>query len=403
MSVIDTAKEPAPGRRTTVVHDDQPERPRPGRRRIAPSTPRDRLITLGCAVNSFLLVWLVAARLTAGFGWLGFVVVWYATFLAFVYVTSREQDGPVAATDKVASIVIGSATALMVIPFVWLVGYVVSKGLPALRPGFFTADQAAVRPDDPATAGGGSHAIVGSLQQVALSLVLTVPLGLMTAVFLNETRSRFRRPVRILIDAMSGLPSIIAGLFVYAMLIIPFGTPTGVFGYNGLMAAVALSITMLPTITRTVDVVLRLVPGGLRESALALGSSRARMVWSVVLPTARTGVTTSVVLGIARAVGETAPLLFTSFGLNSMNTNPLSEPQESLPLFVFRNVQKPSTSSVERGFTGALVLLLVVLTLFAIARFVGRDRSGRRSRSVAARAVRSPYMPAVVPADPENP
>ncbi len=372
--------------RRTLVADDLPERPRPRRRRVTGWTPTERLVALGCVVNSFLVVWLVAARLTSGMGWLAFGLAWYAAFLGFLYLTTREQDGPVAATDKVAATIIGTATVAMVVPFVWLIGYVVVKGVPALRFGFFTHDQAGVSPTQPATAGGGSHAVVGSLQQVTMALALTLPLGLLTAVFLNETRSRFRRPVRVLVDAMSGLPSIIAGLFVYAILIIPFGTEGGLFGNNGLMAALALSITMLPTITRTVDVVLRLVPSGLREAALALGSSRARMVWSVVLPTARTGVTTSVVLGIARAVGETAPLLFTSFGLDLMNANPVSNPQESLPLFVFRNVQKPSTAAIERGFTGALVLLIVVLALFAIARFVGRDRSARRRRRLLRRA-----------------
>ncbi|HEV7721119.1 MAG TPA: phosphate ABC transporter permease PstA [Iamia sp.] len=371
--------------RTTVVAGDVPERPRPPRRRVATRTPQDRLIALGCALNSFLLVWLVAARLTSGMGWLGFGLVWYATFLAFLYVTTREQDGVVAATDTLVGTIIGSATAVLVVPFAWLIGYIVVRGAPSLRPGFFTHDMSGVGPTEPSTAGGGAHAIVGSLEQVSLALAFTLPLGLLTAVFLNETRSRWRRPVRILIDAMSGLPSIIAGLFIYAVLIIPFGHEGGLFGHDGFVAALALSITMLPTITRTVEVVLRLVPGGLREAALALGCSRARMVWSVVLPTARTGVTTSVVLGIARAVGETAPLLFTSFGLDLMNANPFSDPQESLPLFVYRNVQKPSQAAIDRGFTGALVLLLVVLALFAIARFVGRDRSGTRRRAARRR------------------
>ncbi len=137
---------------------------------------------------------------------------------------------------------------------------------------------------------------------------------------------------------------------------------------------------MLPTITRTVEVVLRLVPDGLREASLAMGASRARTVWSVVLPTARSGVTTGVVLGIARAVGETAPLLFTAFGYDLLNANPFSGPQESLPLFVYRNIQQPDESAIARGFTGALVLLIIVLMLFAIARFIGRDRSRRRTR-----------------------
>ncbi|MGH3387972.1 MAG: PstA family ABC transporter permease, partial [Actinomadura sp.] len=173
-------------------------------------------------------------------------------------------------------------------------------------------------------------------------------------------------------DAMSGLPSIVAGLFIYAAIIIPLGT-----GFNGLSASIALSIVMIPTVTRTVEVVLRLVPNGLREASLALGASRARTVWSVVLPTARSGVTTAVVLGIARTAGETAPLLFTSFGLDLLNANPLSQPQDSLPLFVYSNVQKPSETAVQRGFTGALVLIIVVLTLFAVARYVGRERRSR--------------------------
>jgi phosphate transport system permease protein len=126
--------------------------------------------------------------------------------------------------------------------------------------------------------------------------------------------------------------------------------------------------------------VLRLVPDGLREASLALGSSRARTTWSVVLPTARSGITTAVILGIARAVGETAPLLFTAFGYDLTNSNPFNGPQESLPLFVYRNIRKPDTSAIARGFAGALVLMIIVLTLFGIARFIGRDRSKRGKR-----------------------
>jgi phosphate transport system permease protein len=129
----------------------------------------------------------------------------------------------------------------------------------------------------------------------------------------------------------------------------------------------------------------------LREASLALGSTRARMVLSVVLPTARTGITTAVVLGIARIVGETAPLLFTAFGYDLMNSNPVDGPQESLPLFVFRNIKKPDVNAVSRGFVGALVLMLIVLTLFGLARYIGRDRSrsaaGRRSRRAPVLAV----------------
>jgi len=212
---------------------------------------------------------------------------------------------------------------------------------------------------------------------VGLALVWSLPLGLAAAVFLNESRSRWRRPVRIFVDAMSGLPSIVAGLFIFAVFILPYAHVAAIFRFNGFMASLALALLMLPTITRTVEVVLRLVPDGLREASLAMGASRARTTWSVVFPTARTGITTAVVLGIARAVGETAPLLFTAFGYDLMNTNPFSHPQDSLPLFVYNNIRKPDLASISRGYTGALVLMGLVLTLFVLARIIGRDRSKR--------------------------
>jgi phosphate transport system permease protein len=268
----------------------------------------------------------------------------------------------------------------LLIPLAWLIGYVVSRGLPHLRPGFFVHDQRGITPGMPATAGGGSHAIIGTVEQVGLALIWSLPLGVLAAVFLNESRSRWRRPVRIFVDAMSGLPSVLAGLFIFAVLILPFAKKSTIFSFNGFMASLALAMIMLPTITQTITVVLRLVPDGLREASLALGSSRARTVWSVVLPTARTGMTTAVVLGIARAVGETAPLLFTAFGYDLMNANPVKGAQESLPLFVFRNIQKPAVAAVDRAFAGAFVLMLIVLGLFGLARYIGRDRSKASSR-----------------------
>lgn len=361
-------------------------RPRPARR---PSelTTVDYATMAGCAVSALTLTWVIFTRLTDGVGWFGFLLVAYFAFLGLFVLVTADRVGRLVAVDRLATVAITSGAVLLMAPLLWLVGYVVVKGLPALRLDFFREDQGAITPSMPATAGGGSHAIVGSLQQVALALGLTTPLAVATAVFLNETRSRLRRPVRIFVDAMSGLPSIVAGLFVFAVLILPYAESHEIFGNNGFMASLALAMIMLPTITRTVEVVLRLVPDGLREASLALGASRARTVWSVVLPTARSGITTAVVLGIARAVGETAPLLFTAFGASLFNGNPFSDPQESLPLFVYRNIRQPLESQINRGFTGALVLLLVVLTLFAIARFIGRDRTRRRTRRSTSTAI----------------
>ncbi|HEX4218463.1 MAG TPA: ABC transporter permease subunit, partial [Acidimicrobiales bacterium] len=193
--------------------------------------------------------------------------------------------------------------------------------------------------------------------------------------------------VRIFVDAMSGMPSIVSGLFIYATFIIPLAKDNALFGFNGFMASLALSLTMMPTICRAVEVVLRLVPAGLREAGLALGASRARVVFSVVLPTASSGVATAAILGIAREAGETAPLLFTAFGYNLFNANPFKGPQESLPLFVYRFIREPSVADIQRGFAGALVLMVVILLLFVVARIVGRDRTGtkKRRRSVSSR------------------
>ncbi|MCX6509354.1 MAG: phosphate ABC transporter permease PstA [Actinobacteria bacterium] len=351
-------------------------------RRPREFTTFDVWILVGSIISAICLNWLIFYRLTAGASAFGFFLGSYVTFLVIFAAVTADRVGRLVATDRLMTVVVVSAATVVFIPLVLLIGYILVEGLKALRPGFFFNDQQGVTPIMPATSGGGYHAIIGTIEQVGLALLWSLPLALAAAVFLNESRSKWRRPVRIFVDAMSGLPSIVAGLFIFATLILPFaksGNP--LFGYNGFMASLALAITMLPTITRTVEVVLRLVPDGLREASLALGASRARTVWSVVFPTSRTGMTTAVVLGIARAVGETAPLLFTSFGYDLMNSNPFAGSQESLPLFVYRNIRKPDISAVQRGFAGALVLMLIVLGLFAVARFIGRDRSKRRAKA----------------------
>jgi phosphate transport system permease protein len=359
-----------------------PERPAPPRRpkgrRPVDRTPEDTLTLVASAAAALSACWLVFARFTDGIGWFGFALASFAAFLAIYYTVTAEQHGPLVARDRMATAVVFAISGALLVPLVGLVGYVVVRGMPALRLTFFTHDQRGITPTLPATAGGGSHAVVGTIEQVGLALMFSLPLGLLCAVFLNESRSKWRRPVRIFVDAMSGLPSIVAGLFIFAVLIIPYAKSSSLFAFNGLMASLALSMIMLPTITQTVTVVLRLVPDGLREAALAMGSSRARMVWSVVLPTARTGITTAVVLGIARIVGETAPLIFTAFGYDLMNANPTSGAQESLPLFIYRNIRKPDQHAIDRGFAGALVLMVMVLALFLLARSIGRERASSK-------------------------
>lgn len=364
----------AGARAETFVNVPTPHRSRRPRRPVERTTD-DLAMLLASAASGLALSWLIFARFTDGIGWFGFLLVAFAAFVGLYYLVMREQHGSLVAADRVASVVVVTGGFVLLVPMVWLIGYVIAKGLPGLRPGFFFHDQRGVTPSQAATAGGGAHAVIGTIEQVGLALLWSLPLGVLCAVFLNESRSKWRRPVRIFVDAMSGIPSIVAGLFIFAVLILPYAKTSTFFSFSGLMASLALAMIMLPTITQTITLVLRLVPDGLREASLALGASRVRTVFAVVLPTARTGMTTAVVLGIARAVGETAPLIFTSFGFALMNANPMKGAQESLPLFVYRFVQSPNVSFIDRAFTGALVLMTMVLGLFGLARYIGRDRS----------------------------
>jgi phosphate transport system permease protein len=180
--------------------------------------------------------------------------------------------------------------------------------------------------------------------------------------------------VRTVVEAMTALPDILAGLFVYAVLIIALG-----WDRSGIAASLALAVTMMPIIARSAEVVLRVVPGGLREASLALGASQWQTVRRVVLPTAKAGLATSLILGIARIAGETAPLLIVSGASSFMNPNPTQEPMNSLPLFIYDAVRRPAGLTIQaRGYGAATFLLLMVLVLFVVTRFLARDKGPSR-------------------------
>lgn len=347
---------------TQPVPADVPRRP-------ASFTRLDTMIVLGSALAALALTWIIFERLTLYSGALGFLLVSFALFAGIYWLVLRDVEDRIAATDRVMAVLVGSAAAVVLVALVSIVGLVVVKGLPGLRPSFFTETLEFVGPLDDASVGGLAHSIVGTLEQVAIAILLSVPLGITTAVFLNEVGGPLARPVRLFVDAMSGVPSIVAGLFIYAVWVVSLGR-----GFSGFAAGLALSVLMLPTVTRTAEEVLRLVPGGLREASLALGAAEWRTTWSVVLPTARSGLVTAAVLGVARAVGETAPLIMTSFGLSLFNADPFRGAQSSLPLAVFELVRSSASTQVQRAWTGALVLILTVLVLFVSARIIGSGR-----------------------------
>ncbi|WP_278259717.1 phosphate ABC transporter permease PstA [Nocardioides convexus] len=265
-----------------------------------------------------------------------------------------------------APALIGLALLSTVVSTVW-------KGLPALSHlNFFTDDMAGVRAEDPFTRGGIAHAILGTVIEVCIAVAIAMPLGLATAVYISEVGGKGAVLVRTVVEAMTALPSIVAGLFIYSIWIVSLGMET-----SGLAASLALAVMALPIMARASEVVLRVVPNGLREASYALGAGRWQTVWKVVLPTARPGLATALILGVARAVGETSPLLLTSGASTFFNADPLHDPMNSLPLFVYSAVTTGSPQMEQRAYAGAAVLLVVVLSLFLLARVAARGRKNR--------------------------
>jgi phosphate transport system permease protein len=337
------------------------------------------VVLLAAALASLCLVWVVFYQLTLLSGIFGFLVCWYLTFLALVYVATYQLVERQAAADRVAAVLMVTGALIIMSLVVFIVLWVFAKALPSVHWGsLFTKDQKNFQPAAPNALStvGVLHAVIGSLEQVALAALIGVPLAVLTAIFLNEVRGFGVRTIRTVVTAMSGTPSVVAGIFIYSTLVL-----THVLPYSGFAAALALIVILLPSVTRVVEEVLRIVPGGLREASLALGAPQWRTVWSVVLPTARSGVITAILLGVARIVGETAPLLFTAFGSQVLNANPFNHDQGALPLVIWSNVRTAQPVLIDLAFQAAAVLITIVLILFVTARILGRTKGKRRKGS----------------------
>ncbi|MGA9876985.1 MAG: phosphate ABC transporter permease PstA [Solirubrobacteraceae bacterium] len=270
--------------------------------------------------------------------------------------------------DRLARSAILAATAIALIPLALIVYYLLSKGLGSWSWSFFTTDPTGNTFFASSSIGGIKSAILGTIEIVAVASALSIPIGIGVAVWLVEygRSSRFAHTVRFFVDVLTGVPSIMFGLFVYIVLIL--GTGSTYAAYKG---SFALALLMLPVVTRSAEVVLLLIPGALRESALALGAPRWRVIFKIVLPTAMPGLVTGVLLAIARAAGETAPLLFTAgatlktgFGLNGF--------MNSLPIQIYTDVTSATTSVVNRAWGAALTLVAMILILNLFARLVAR-------------------------------
>jgi phosphate transport system permease protein len=347
--------------------------------RIKASVPSGSVIELvGSMVAGAALVWVVfsIAGLDAPFGQ---GVCSALCFFVIYGVLMWRLHGILRMKDALATVCVWTGALIALVPLVSIMSYVLIKGgavLLAHFPHFIVSDSSAAGPVDPVTKAGVGAAVVGTLEQVGITTLIAAPIAILTAIFLNETRNGFARTVQLVVDAMTGTPEIIAGLFVYLLWVLP----RGVNGKSGVAASMALAVMMLPFVTRAAQEVLRIVPGSLREAALALGAPRWRVVLMVVVPTARAGLVTVTLLGVARAVGETAAVLFTAGGSANahFNWNPFHGTQIDLPLYIVQFALAPSANENREAWGGALVLVLLVLILFSLARLVGSSRPGRR-------------------------
>ncbi len=269
--------------------------------------------------------------------------------------------------DAAMRAVLMAGTGLALVPLVLIIYYLLYKGLGSWSGSFFTTDPSGNFFGNP---GGIRSAIVGTLEIVTVATLIAVPIGIAVALYLTEygRDGRFANVTRYFVDVMTGVPSIVFGLFIYIVLVISHVGGSGFAGWKG---ALALSLLMLPIVIRSSEVVLLLVPASLREAALALGAPRWRIVWKVVLPTARTGLVTGSLLAVARGMGETAPLLFTVSAASVLTGN-LNSEMNTLPVQIFSDITNPRDVVVARAWGAALTLVALVLILNLVARAISR-------------------------------
>ncbi len=325
----------------------------------------DIAIFLVSIVSSYAMVALTPLK-----GKLAYFVIFFIAYAALTSVFKATQRGSAAAKDALVNSLVAIGAIVTVIPVASIMATVLAKGLPGISFGLFTHDMALATPTDPLSNGGLLHAITGTLILVTVAMIISVPIGILTALYLTEIKGRFTGPIRFLVQAMSGVPSIVAGLFILSAILYPITK-----AYSGLMGSLSLTILMIPTIARTSQEVLNLIPNELREAGTALGGTQWRTVAMIVVPAAKSGLVTAIILGVARIAGETAPILLLTGGGDRVNPNAFNGPMGSLPYYIWKSFNAGSPEAITRAWAGLLVLVGLVLILFTLARFLSTRKA----------------------------
>ncbi|WP_405727139.1 phosphate ABC transporter permease PstA [Streptomyces sp. NBC_01537] len=295
-------------------------------------------------------------------------------FIVGTFALAARVEGTRQAKDRTATSLVWSCFVLAALPLYSLLVTTIGKGLTVLDGNFLSHSMNGVLTLYPG--GGVYHAIIGTLEQVLIATLIAAPIGLLTAVYLVEYgKGRLAKVVTFFVDVMTGIPSIVAGLFILTLWILMLG-----FGYSGFAGSLALAILMMPVVVRSTEEMLKLVPNELREASLALGVPKWRTIMKVVLPTAIGGITTGVMLAVARIAGESAPIALLVFGSAQINSNPFDGPQASLPFYIFQQYQNGNQPSYDRAWAAALVLIAFVMILNMAARGIARWKAPKTGR-----------------------
>ena len=306
-------------------------------------------------------------------GKLGFALT--LIFMAIITATAiswirRDRK---AAMNSTTTVLVYIAAAFVIVPLISVIYEIVKLGSVGFSFGIFTDDMAETSSESPLTEGGLLHAVIGTAYIVTFATLLSTPIGILTALYIVEVKGRFAGLVRFFVQAMSGVPSIVAGLFIFAVWMIQLGN-----AYSGIAGGFALTVLMIPTVARTSEEVLKLIPQDLREAGLALGATQWRTVAMVIIPAARSGLVTAIILGVARVVGETAPLLLTVGGADAINLNPGEGNMSAFPYYVWKNLLIGDENAVSRAWTGVFVLMILVLIIFTLARYLSTARGNKK-------------------------